>query len=95
MQLINTNTIDNVACVGKGMDYLPAASALAATNCGKMKNLRMSAIRSAEDPRACILQSEKETPSYDAVMKKTTQGEALQLSKRIVQFTYLHLQPSI
>ena len=68
-----------MSCVGKGMDYLPAASALAATNRSKMKNLRMSVLRSAEDPRACILQSEKETLSYDAIMKKTTQGETLQL----------------
>lgn len=57
------------------MDYMPGASSLAATRRGKMKNLRMSVLRSCEDPRACILQCEKETLAHDATMKKTTQGK--------------------
>ena len=43
--------------VGKGLDYMPGAASLAATHKGRLKNVRLSALRDGghADPRACIL----------------------------------------
>ena len=64
--------------LGKGMDYMPAASALAAAHRGKLKNIRKATLRDNElmhDPRAYILQFEKEALAHDAAMAKETQGK--------------------
>ena len=64
--------------LGKGMDYMPAASALAAAHQGKLKNIRKATLRDNElmhDPRAYILQFEKEALAHNAAMAKETQGK--------------------
>ncbi len=60
------------------MAYMPAASFLGASHRGKLKNLRLAALRESDnskDPRACILEFEKEALLYDDKMKKETKGE--------------------
>ncbi len=55
------------------MVYMPAALFLGASHRGKLKNLRLAALRESDnskDPRACILEFEKEALSYDDKMKK-------------------------
>ena len=59
------------------MQYLPAASSLAATYRGKLKNIRLSTMRDTKmtsDPRSSVLQFEKECVSYDHAQKSEAQG---------------------
>ena len=60
------------------MEYMPGAASLAATHRGKIKNIRLSTLRDASqniDPRACILDFEKEAVAYDKKQKLTTKSE--------------------
>ena len=58
--------------VGKGLDYMPGAASLAATHKGRLKNVRLSALRDGghADPRACILKLESDAKRYDNSMKE-------------------------
>ena len=50
---------------------MPGAASLAATHKGKVKNVRLNALRNQHsDPRCCILNFEKETKQYDNSMKE-------------------------
>lgn len=60
------------------MEYMPGAASLAATHRGKIKNIRLSTLQDASqniDPRACILDFEKEAVAYDKKQKLTTKSE--------------------
>lgn len=61
------------------MDYMSAASSLAAAHRGKLKNLRKSTLwdnKLTHDPRAYILQFEKEALAHDTAMAKITNSGA-------------------
>ncbi len=50
-------------CIGRGMEYMPGAASLAATNRGKIKNIRLSTLRESQsviDPRSAVLDFENE-----------------------------------
>lgn len=54
---------------GKGMDYMPGAASLTATHKGKVKNLRLTALREKTQglpPEANTLNLEKVTKQYDS-----------------------------
>lgn len=72
---VNVNTY-----TGKGMEYMPGVASLAATHRGKIKNIRLSTLRDANqniDPRACILDFEKESLAYDKQQKLSTKTEGI------------------
>ena len=57
---------------------MPGAASLAATHRGKIKNIRLPTLQDASqniDPRACILDFEKEAVAYDKKQKLTTKSE--------------------
>ena len=58
--------------VGKGLDYMPGAASSAATHKGRLKNVRLSALRDGghADPRACFLKLESDAKRYDNSMKE-------------------------
>lgn len=62
------------------MEYMPGAASLAATHRGKIKNIRLSTLRDAGqnvDPRACILDFEKESLAYDKKQKLNATNEGM------------------
>ena len=69
--LIVYNLFLNVYAIinlGKGMSYIPGAASLAATHRGKVKNIRLTTLRDANqnmDHHTCILDFEKETIAFD------------------------------
>ena len=63
--LLNMYAVINL---GKGMSYIPGAASLAATHRGKVKNIRLTTLRDANqnvDHRTCILDFEKEAIAFD------------------------------
>ena len=62
------------------MDYMPGAASLAAAHRGKIKNIRLSTLRDAQqnvDPRTCILDFEKESLAYDRQQRLSTGVEGI------------------
>ena len=64
--------------IGKGMQYIPGAASLAATNRSKIKNIRINTSRETQattDPRSAIMDFENTAKKYDHSMRDKVEGK--------------------
>ena len=91
------NTCDNLFLVhshmlGKGMEYMPGAASLTATHKGKVKNLRLAALRETSQslpPQVSILNLEKATKQFDHDQEKASGEQAHMADYKTIGHPYM------
>lgn len=77
--------------IGQGVGYMPGASSLSATHRGKVKNIRMAALKENQvnaDSRTSIFRLEKETLNYDSEQKKQSSSKFIHTHNTYALYTH-------